>query len=511
VTDVTFQAAALATPPSGTKVLTETTSGAEEKQGVQLTIPGTGAAAYVPASAANGLLADVSRVQGVVHVDDNAASLTVDAPVGTPVWVRLSDGAAAYVGQKTMANSLPVTIASDQSNVPANVAQIGGVAPVVDNAAFTDGTTPVVASGFIFDEVAGTALTENDAGAARMDSKRAQVGVLEDATTRGQRAAVSAAGRLSVDASGVAVPITDNAGSLTVDAPVGTPVFVRLSDGTAALVGQKVMASSLPVVIASDQSALDVSDRAARLVGHVDGTVASGAADAGNPAKIGGKATFPAIPTLVATGQRVDGWADLAGAIVTRKRPVATYTAVYRLADATAGLRALSKTMTANTDAQFATIYHAATATKRVQIKYVSVMFWDNAGLGASVEFEIQPLSATTAPATGNPAITPGKNDQADAAAESTCLALPTTAGSLVAVNAPVGDSYGAVYGIAGTGSTLEPPPISPRIVLWDSRADGDGKDLIMRAAIAEGFAVIARANAASTLRLTVTIIFTEE
>ena len=30
-------------------------------------------------------------------------------------------------------------------------------------------------------------------------------------------------------------PVTDNAGSLTVDAPVGTPVFVRLSDGTAAI------------------------------------------------------------------------------------------------------------------------------------------------------------------------------------------------------------------------------------------------------------------------------------
>lgn len=62
--------------------------------------------------------------------------------------------------------------------------------------------------------------------------------------------------RVPVDASGVAVPITDNAGSLTVDSPVGTPLFARLSDGAAALVGQKVMASSLPVVIASDQSAV---------------------------------------------------------------------------------------------------------------------------------------------------------------------------------------------------------------------------------------------------------------
>jgi hypothetical protein len=59
-----------------------------------------------------------------------------------------------------------------------------------------------------------------------------------------------------------AVPVTDNAGTLTVDAPVGTPVFVRLSDGTAALAGQKTSALSLPVVIASDQSALPVATHA---------------------------------------------------------------------------------------------------------------------------------------------------------------------------------------------------------------------------------------------------------
>jgi hypothetical protein len=34
----------------------------------------------------------VTRPAGVTHVDDNAGSLTVDAPLGTPVGVRLSDG-----------------------------------------------------------------------------------------------------------------------------------------------------------------------------------------------------------------------------------------------------------------------------------------------------------------------------------------------------------------------------------------------------------------------------------
>jgi hypothetical protein len=93
---------------------------------------------------------------------------------------------------------------------------------------------------------------------------------LGDPTTGANRAAISAAGRVSVDASGVAVPVTgtffqtpqpvsDNAGSLTIDAPVGTPAFVRLSDGAAAQVGQKTMAASLPVVVASDQSSLPVT------------------------------------------------------------------------------------------------------------------------------------------------------------------------------------------------------------------------------------------------------------
>lgn len=79
----------------------------------------------------------------------------------------------------------------------------------VDNGAFTDGTSAVLPVAYIFDETAGTALTENDAGAARMDSKRAQVLTLEDATTRGQRAAVNSSGQVAVT--------TDNVGASTVN------------------------------------------------------------------------------------------------------------------------------------------------------------------------------------------------------------------------------------------------------------------------------------------------------
>lgn len=117
---------------------------------------------------------------------------------------------------------------------------------VADNGPFTDGTTKVFVNGYIYDEVAGTALTENDAAAGRINVNRAQVGTIEDGATRGRYATVTAANAVKTDGSAVTQPVSDaggsltvddGAGSLTVDAPVGTPVFVRLSDGAAAAGG----------------------------------------------------------------------------------------------------------------------------------------------------------------------------------------------------------------------------------------------------------------------------------
>jgi hypothetical protein len=50
-------------------------------------------------------LAAITSITNVVHVDDNAGSITIDAPVATPAFVRLSDGAAAI-------STLPVSLAS---------------------------------------------------------------------------------------------------------------------------------------------------------------------------------------------------------------------------------------------------------------------------------------------------------------------------------------------------------------------------------------------------------------
>lgn len=47
---------------------------------------------------------------GLVSVDDNAGSLTVDAPVGTPVFVRLSDGASAITALPVTDNNSALTV-----------------------------------------------------------------------------------------------------------------------------------------------------------------------------------------------------------------------------------------------------------------------------------------------------------------------------------------------------------------------------------------------------------------
>lgn len=125
---------------------------------------------------------------GPFPVSDNSGSLTVDAPVATPVFVRLSDGASAI-------STLPVSLATAPSTPVTNV------------------------------------------GTFAVQSAQSGTWTVQPGNTANTTA-------WKVDASSVAVPITDNSGSVTVDAPVATPVFVRLSDGASAI-------STLPVSLAS--------------------------------------------------------------------------------------------------------------------------------------------------------------------------------------------------------------------------------------------------------------------
>jgi hypothetical protein len=174
---------------------------------------------------------DVITVQGI-------ASMTALKVDGSAVTQPVSGTVTANLSSANVTNAGTFAVQDSQK--------------VVDNAGFTDGTTPVNPVGFIFDEVAGTALTENDAAAARVDSKRAQVLVLEDATTRGRRATVSAGGAVLTDASATTQPVSG-----TVSITANSAVNVAQVAGTATDTNSGVKsAGTQRMVLATDQPQL---------------------------------------------------------------------------------------------------------------------------------------------------------------------------------------------------------------------------------------------------------------
>lgn len=88
--NITFQTT-VATPPSGVVVATDDVVGVQY-QVVKLDVGGNGVSA--PLGTSNPL-----------PINDAGGSLTVDAPVGTPVFVRISNGT-------TQVDTLPVSLAS---------------------------------------------------------------------------------------------------------------------------------------------------------------------------------------------------------------------------------------------------------------------------------------------------------------------------------------------------------------------------------------------------------------
>lgn len=194
-----------------------------------------------------------------------------------------------------------------------------------------------------------------------------------------------------------------------------------------------------------------------------------------------------------------------AGAWFTQPRLLVTYTAVYRLA---ARPYALSNAFAAAGRKQFATIHHTAAATKTVKIKRVEVAIESDSAASIIVADLVR---ITTAPATGNPAITPSAQNPGDAAAEAVCLALPTTA----ATEAGLQSMQEWDLGITGAGSTVMPPPGLNWYTLWPQTQGApeaaEDKWPTMRAATLEGYAVTIDDNAITTVKGFVVIEFTEE
>src|SRR5436305_11759393 len=97
--NVTFQSSTTATPPANTAVRCFSDGTNEWPAGITAYVTGGSAGAWT--------IQHVTASVGL-PVGDAGGSLTVDAPVGTPVFVRLSDGSSAIATLPVSAASLPL-------------------------------------------------------------------------------------------------------------------------------------------------------------------------------------------------------------------------------------------------------------------------------------------------------------------------------------------------------------------------------------------------------------------
>ena len=160
----------------------------------------------------------------VKHVDaipitDNAGSLTVD---GT---VTITDGAGA------------VNVICDSG--------CGGPATFADNAAFTFGTTSIGITGYVFDDVAVNAATENSAAAPRMASNRVPYGIIRDGAGNERGANVTAGNALVVDGSAVTQPVSGTFWQAT--QPVSA-ASLPLPTGASTLAEQQTQTTALQLI-----------------------------------------------------------------------------------------------------------------------------------------------------------------------------------------------------------------------------------------------------------------------
>lgn len=447
-----------------------------------------------------------------------AFTTTPDPAAGNPVDVVTLDAGAGTVDRQVFALGDPTTGAQY-----AIVSAAGAVK--VDPSAVTQ---PVSAVSLPLPTGAATGATQTDG--------------TQKAITRGGAKGVTAAADLTGTAEGAdhhaldvqlyhgavakdptAIRALTSADVVTTAPPANQSVNVNQIGGTGITLGQKAMASSEPVTIASDQSAVPVSGTVA--VSTIAGAITPGTAaanlgkaeDAGHVSGDTGilalavRVDVPNLPTAAPTSANTDYAAvatDAYGVTWVRKRQLPTYTANYRLAEAASQLD-LTFTFAANTNKQVATIYHTAGATKTVKIRKVSVFY--TTLTAAIIGVELRALSLTTAPATGNPAIIPRQHDPADGAAEATCLALPTTAGSVVGADNATVSAHVSINAAITTASTSPATFGTTGVVLYEYKDGSEEKPLTMRAANAEGYAVIMRSTAATAQRFTVVIKFTEE
>lgn len=236
-------------------------------------------------------------IASVVHIDDNAGSLTVDGTVA--ITNANLDVALSTLATKTSNDAMQTSLALIDDVV------------FVDDAAFTAATSKVWMIGGQYQSAPNT-LDDGDAGSILLDTNHAVQAVL--------RAGSAAIGKLAAN-SGVDIGDVDVT-SVTC-AAANAKVDVGLINAVVPLMGAgNTGTGSLRVTVATDQAVIPISDNAgsltvdqgtaANLNAQVVGNVAHDGAASGNPVVIAGRAKNT-NPTSVADGDVSYFNTDLAG------------------------------------------------------------------------------------------------------------------------------------------------------------------------------------------------------
>lgn len=163
-----------------------------------------------------------AQVPGRMVVTSPDGTREVEVSPGQAIYVTCPDGTCAGGGGVSAAVDLTkiggvVLGGADVVDVPNTAFRVNCVvgcssSSFTDNSAFTFGTTAINIAGYVFDDVAPNAATENRAAAPRMSGNRVPYSILRDAAGNERGANVTAANALKVDGSGVTQPISGSIG-----------------------------------------------------------------------------------------------------------------------------------------------------------------------------------------------------------------------------------------------------------------------------------------------------------
>jgi hypothetical protein len=265
-------------------------------------------------------------ISGVVPITDNSGSLTVDAPVGNPVFVQLSDGSAAI-------STLPVSLASVPSHPVTNA---GTFAVQAD----TELTTADLDTGAGTDMRAVVGLVGTASGGGQLipgsatDGLLVNLGANNDVTVAGSvtanagtnlntsALALESGGNLAAAAASLnAIDDWDESDRAKVNVIVGQAGITAGAGAVAANTPRVTHASDDPAVVALQllDNCISGNEAQVDIVTMPDvtcvGKAAHDAAVSGNPVRIAGKSLdwAAAVTNVNADGDTVDLLANRAG------------------------------------------------------------------------------------------------------------------------------------------------------------------------------------------------------